>query len=64
MRKKRIFFVKIDSFGVFQDGRIKLDVIFRSEKGEKLIWTPKWKDVINLAAAAKHIEETNELKSK
>ena len=63
MKKKRIFYEKIDSFGVFPDGRIKLDVIFRSEDGEKLIWTPPWKAMIDLVAAAKHIEETNKLKS-
>jgi len=63
MKKKRIFYEKIDSFGVFPDGRIKLDVIFRSEDGEKFIWTPPWKAMVDLVAAAKHIEETNRLKS-
>ena len=59
MKKKRIFYEKMDSFGVFPDKRIKLDILFRSDDGQILIWTPPWKAVIDFTAAAKYIEETN-----
>ena len=41
-----------------------MDVIFRSEDGNELIWTPKWKDIVDITAVSKYIEETNRLKSK
>jgi len=40
--KKRIFFDKYDSSGKFPDGRVKLDVYFRSSDGEQYVWTPEW----------------------
>ena len=40
---KRIFFDKYDSSEKFPDGRVKLDVYFRSSDGEKYVWTPDWK---------------------
>ena len=39
---KRIFFDKYDSSGKFPDGRVKLDVYFRSSEEEKYVWTPDW----------------------
>ena len=38
----RIFFNKYESSGKFPDGRVKLDVYFRSSDGGTYIWTPDW----------------------
>ena len=62
-RRKRIFYEGIYSRGTFPDGRIKLDVHFRSEDGYYFIWTPPWRAVIDLAASAKFLEETNKPRS-
>jgi hypothetical protein len=62
-KRKRIFYEGIDSIGRFPDGRIKLDLHFRSQDGDQFVWTPPWRAVIDLTAAAKYIEETNKPRS-
>lgn len=62
-KKTRIFYQGINSIGNFPDGRIKLDIHFKSESGLDFIWTPPWRAVIDLAASAKYLEETNKPKS-
>lgn len=42
MGKKRIFLKEYDSSGKFPDGRVKLDVYFKSSDGEEYVWTPDW----------------------
>lgn len=62
--RRRVFFVSMNSAGIFPDGRIKLDVLFKSqEDGSELVWTPPWRAVIDLSAAARYLEETNKPQS-
>ena len=61
--RRRVFYESIKSGGTFPDGRIKLDVLFRSEDGSELVWTPPWRAVIDLSASAKYLEETNKTRS-
>ncbi|MFC2070282.1 hypothetical protein ACFLTB_03825 [Chloroflexota bacterium] len=40
--KKRVYFQSYDTSGEFPDGRVKLDVFFKSSGGEQFVWTPDW----------------------
>ena len=61
---KRIFFNRYDSSGKFPDGRVKLDVYFRSSDGEQYVWTPDWsKGTRHFFLEAYRIEKLNVPKS-
>jgi hypothetical protein len=61
--RRRIFYEVMNHAGTFPDGRIKMDVFFRSEDGHLFVWTPPWRAVLDFSAAAGYLEETNKPKS-
>ncbi|TET40384.1 MAG: hypothetical protein E3J65_01260 [Dehalococcoidia bacterium] len=57
---RRIFFDRYDSSGKFPDGRVKLDVYFKSSDGENYVWTPDWeKGTRHFFLEAYRIEKLN-----
>jgi hypothetical protein len=61
---KRIYFKTYESSGKFPDGRIKLDIHFRSSDGQNYIWTHDWeKGARQLFLEAYRIERLNKPES-
>lgn len=57
---RRIYFDKYASSGKFPDGRVKLDVYFKSSDGENYVWTPDWeKGTRHFFIEAYRIEKLN-----
>ena len=57
--RERIFFNEIGK-GTFEDGRIRLYVVFRDKGGNEYEWTPKWREeVIKLFDEASKTEAIN-----